>query len=84
MFIPIKGMVSARPEMVLTYWECWQVLQSDGLLCVSDGRGGGLVVAFLFCHGDSFEEDLRWEPIELGVFVDLVGLDDEVDGVTLA
>ena len=27
-----------------------------------------------------FEEDLRWEP-KLGVFVDLVELNDEVDGV---
>ena len=35
----------------------------------------------LFCHGDSFEEDLLWEP-KLGVFVDLVELDDEVDRVT--
>ena len=34
----------------------------------------------LFCRGDSFEEDFRWEP-KLGVFVGLVGLDDEVDGV---
>ena len=25
-----------------------------------------MVVVVLFCHGDSFEEDLRWEP-KLGV-----------------
>ena len=50
------------------------------MLCVGGGRGDGLVVDVLFCRGDSFEEDLRWEP-KLGVFVGLVGLDDEVDGV---
>ena len=34
----------------------------------------------LFCRDDSFEEDLRcWT--KLGVFVDLVELDDEVDDV---
>ena len=33
-----------------------------------------------FCRGDSFGEDLRWEP-KLGVFVGLVELDDEVNGV---
>ena len=32
---------------------------------------------FFFCCGDSFEEDLRWEP-KLGFFVDLVELDDVV------
>ena len=47
---------------------------------VGDGRGDGLVVVILFCRGDSFEEDLRWEP-KLEVFVDLVELDDAVDGV---
>ena len=50
----------------------------------SDGLGDGLVVVVLFCHGDSFEGDLRcWAT--LWVFVDLVELDDEVDdvGVTL-
>ena len=38
----------------------------------------------LFCRCDSFEEDLRCL-VKLGVFVDLVELDDEVDdvGVTL-
>ena len=51
-------------------------------LRVGDGHGDSLVVAVLFCRGDSFEEDLRWEP-KLGVFVDLVELNDEVDGVTL-
>ena len=47
---------------------------------VGDGRGDGLAVVTLVCRGDSFEEDLRWEP-KLEVFVDLVELDDEVDGV---
>ena len=51
-------------------------------MCVGDGRGDGLVVVVLLCRGDSFEEDLRWEP-KLGVFVDLVKLDYQVDGVTL-
>ena len=38
----------------------------------------------LFCCGDNFEEDLRWEP-KLGVFVDLVELNDVANcvGVTL-
>ena len=37
----------------------------------------------LFCCGDSFEEDLHWEP-RPGVFVDLVELDDAANGgVTL-
>ena len=49
---------------------------------VGDGRGDGLVVDFSFCGGDSFEEDLRWEP-KLLVFVGLVELDDEVGSVTL-
>ena len=37
-----------------------------------------------FCCGNSLEEDLRWEP-RLGVFVDLVKLDDDEasDGVAL-
>ena len=56
------------------------------MLCVGDGRADRLEVAALFCRGDSFEEDLCWEP-KLGVFVDLVDLDDAVDvvdvGVTL-
>ena len=54
------------------------------MLCVGDGCDDGLVVDVLFCHGDSFEEDLHWEP-KLGVLVGLVELDDEVDevGVTL-
>ena len=34
----------------------------------------------LFCCGDNFEEDLHWEP-KLGVFVDLVELDDVANGV---
>ena len=58
MFIPMKSMMSARPKMVLTYWGCWQALWSDGLLCVGNGRGDGLVVDVLFCRRDSFEEDL--------------------------
>ena len=33
----------------------------------------------LFCCGDSFEEELRWEP-RLGVFVYLVELDDVANG----
>ena len=41
--------------------------------------GGGLVGEVLFCCGDSFEEDLRWEP-RLGVFVDLVEFDDVANG----
>ena len=49
-------------------------------MCVGDGRGNGLIVVVLFCCGDSFEEDLRREP-KLRVFVELVELDDEVDGV---
>ena len=52
------------------------------MLCVGDGRGDGLVVVVLFCRGDSFEKDLRCG-LQLGVFVDLVGLDDEVDGVSV-
>ena len=31
----------------------------------------------MFCCGDSFEEDLHWEP-RLGAFVDLVEFDDGV------
>ena len=34
------------------------------------------------CRGGSFEEGFRWE-LKLGVFADLVELDDEVDSVTL-
>ena len=49
-------------------------------MCVGDGGSDGLVVVVLFCRGDSFEEDLRWEP-KLGFFVDLVELDDDIDGV---
>ena len=41
--------------------------------------GDGLVDEVLFCCGDSFEEDLRWEPI-LGFFVDLMEFDDETNG----
>ena len=54
------------------------------MLRVGDGRGEGLVDVVLFCCGDSFEEDLRWEP-KLGVFVDSVELDDVANdvGVTL-
>ena len=51
----------------------------EGLLGVGDDRGDGLVDVVLFCCGDSFEEDLRWEP-RLGVFVDLVELDDVANG----
>ena len=47
------------------------------MLCVGDDRGNGLVDAVLFCCGDIFEEDLRWEP-RLGVFVEL---DDVANGV---
>ena len=38
----------------------------------------------MFCCGDNFEEDLRWER-KLGVVVDLVDLDDVANcvGVTL-
>ena len=39
--------------------------------------GDGLVDEVLFCCGDSFEEDLRWEH-RLGVVVDLVKFDDDV------
>ena len=51
-------------------------------MCVDDSRGDCLVVVVLFCRGNGFEEDLRWEP-KPEVFVNLVELDDEVDGVTL-
>ena len=51
-------------------------------MCAGDSRGDRLVVDILFCRGDSFEEDLRWEP-KLRVFVALVGLDDEVDDVSV-
>ena len=45
--------------------------------------GDGLVNEVLLCCGDSFEEDLRWEP-RLRVFVDLVEFDDETNvGTTL-
>ena len=50
------------------------------MLRVGDDHGDGLVDAVLFCCGDIFEEDLRWE-LRLGVFVDLVELDDEANGV---
>ena len=53
---------------------------SDGLLCVGYGRSDDLVAVVLFCRSNSFEEGLRWKP-KLGVFVDLVELDDEADGV---
>ena len=52
----------------------------EGLLRAGDGRGGSLVDVVLFCCGDNFEEDMRWEP-KLGVFVDLVELDDVANGV---
>ena len=39
--------------------------------------GERLVDEALFCCGDSFEEDLRWEP-RLGAFVDLVEFEDGV------
>ena len=52
----------------------------EGLLRVGDDRGDGLVDEVLFCCGDSFEEDLRWE-LKLRVFVDLVELADVADGV---
>ena len=69
-------------ENYLEFLQCCLLL--GGLLCVGDGCGcgDGLVVVVLFCRGDSFEEDLHWEP-KPRVFVDLVVLDDEVDGVTL-
>ena len=41
--------------------------------------GDGLVHEVLFCCGDSFEEDLRWE-LRLGVFVDLVKSGDVANG----
>ena len=45
--------------------------------------GDGLVDEVLFCCGDSFEEDLRWEP-RLAVFVDLVMFNDVAnDGTAL-
>ena len=46
--------------------------------------GDGLVSDVLFCGGDSFEEDLRWEP-RLGGLVDLVEFEDGVtnDGAAL-
>ena len=55
-----------------------------GLFTVGNDRDDGLVDVVLFCCGDSFEEDLRWEP-GLGVFVDLVEMGDEANdvGVTL-
>ena len=51
-----------------------------GLSRVGDDRGDGLVDVVLFCCGDSFEEDLRWEP-RPGVFVDFVKLDDVANGI---
>ena len=56
----------------------------EGLLRVGDGRGGSLVDVVLFCCGDNFNKDLHWEP-KVGVFVDLVELDDVANsvGVTL-
>ena len=55
----------------------------EGLVCVRDDCGDGLVDMVLFCCGDSFEVDLRWVPM-LGGFVDLVVLVDVAsDGVTL-
>ena len=39
--------------------------------------GDGLVSDVLFCCGDSFEEDLGWEPI-LGGLVDLVEFEDGI------
>ena len=59
---------------------CWQALYLEGLLRVGDGRGGGLADVVSFCCDDNFEEDLRWEP-KLGIFVDLVELDDIANGV---
>ena len=49
------------------------------MLLVGDGRGGYLVDVVLFCRSDNFEEDLRWEP-KVGVFVDLMELDDVANG----
>ena len=49
-------------------------------MCVGDDRGDGMVDVVLFCCGDSFEDNFRWEP-ELGSFVDLMELDDETNGV---
>ena len=47
--------------------------------------GDGLEDEVLFCCGDSLEEDLRWEPrLGVGVFVDLVEMDDEANGVAFA
>ena len=47
----------------------------EGLFC------DGLVDEVLFCCGDSFEEDLRWEP-RLVAFVDFVEFDDVANGRT--
>ena len=41
--------------------------------------GDGLVDEVLFYCGDSFEEDLHWEP-RLGFFVNLVEFDDGTNG----
>ena len=49
---------------------------------VGDDHGDGLVDVVLFCCGDSFEEDLCWEP-KLVFLVDLVELDDEANGVRM-
>ena len=50
-------------------------------LCAGDGCDDRLVVVVLFCRGDSFEDDLRWEP-ELGISVGLMEL-DVADGVSV-
>ena len=81
MFIPMKSMMSTRPKVVLTYWGV-DKHSSRKVCCISDGRGDRLVVVVLLCRGNSFEEDLRWEP-KLAGFVDLVELDDVVDGVSV-
>ena len=49
-------------------------------MCVGYGHSDGLVAVVLFCRSDSFEEVLCWKA-KLGVFVDLVELDEEADGV---
>ena len=75
-------MLSTRPKLIQPGGGggCYQALQLEGLLRVSYGRGGGLVDVVLFCCGDNFEEELRWEH-KVGVFVNLVELDDVANGV---
>ena len=66
----MKSMISTRPKLYLAYGG-WQALYVVGLL------RDGLLSVVLFCGGDSFEDDLRWEP-RLGGLVDLVEFEDSV------